>query len=461
MVSVSMSAAGVANDLEGQPNNTRFKVVKIDGQRSTAGKSHPKGAEDGPVPDHILMPNGQKSFTYKRGRWTVTDFYDPPVLNHILSNPSSTCNSSPSTPTITQSLNPLVNRLVTPAAVANATSAPNDQTATAESTAQSAVTTTTTTTSSSAVTAAPVVPVVEESPVNQLLAGGSPSKCLTSHEVVEEVVAESTSHSTECKSDAVDLSEEIAASAESNSTPALSLTPLSSENPADTTSRPDSATPSSPHPVGTDLPSLATVTGLASALGTNEEIGSKVVPIDQSTESGLVTGTTTTGTVIEATSGYATPASINSVTGPNASILPLHVSSVAIDNKIEQAMDLVKSHLMFAVREEVDVLKEKIVGLLERIQALETENAILKQSHMSQDHNNDQHQQQQQLSIQSTTGSHSSSPVNGTTDTTQDLAALVSEVVLTNCPTDDATAVPTGECDAVPGSDSQSSPAAP
>ncbi|OTF77737.1 TSC22 domain containing protein [Euroglyphus maynei] len=29
-------------------------------------------------------------------------------------------------------------------------------------------------------------------------------------------------------------------------------------------------------------------------------------------------------------------------------------SEVAIDNKIEQAMDLVKSHLMFAVREEVD-----------------------------------------------------------------------------------------------------------
>ncbi|XP_071441997.1 protein bunched, class 2/F/G isoform-like [Hetaerina americana] len=53
-------------------------------------------------------------------------------------------------------------------------------------------------------------------------------------------------------------------------------------------------------------------------------------------------------------------------------------SAVAIDNKIEQAMDLVKSHLMFAVREEVEVLKEKIAELMERINQLEAENSILK-----------------------------------------------------------------------------------
>uniref|UniRef100_A0A1E1XCU9 Putative sequence-specific dna binding transcription factor n=1 Tax=Amblyomma aureolatum TaxID=187763 RepID=A0A1E1XCU9_9ACAR len=53
-------------------------------------------------------------------------------------------------------------------------------------------------------------------------------------------------------------------------------------------------------------------------------------------------------------------------------------STVAIDNKIEQAMDLVKSHLMFAVREEVDVLKEKITELLDRIAQLEYENGILR-----------------------------------------------------------------------------------
>merc|ERR1711953_229340 len=39
----------------------------------------------------------------------------------------------------------------------------------------------------------------------------------------------------------------------------------------------------------------------------------------------------------------------------------------AIDNRIEQAMDLVKSHLMNAVRSEVEELKEKIIKLGETI----------------------------------------------------------------------------------------------
>lgn len=53
-------------------------------------------------------------------------------------------------------------------------------------------------------------------------------------------------------------------------------------------------------------------------------------------------------------------------------------SLVAIDNKIEQAMDLVKSHLMLAVREEVELLKEQIKELQERNQQLERENRILR-----------------------------------------------------------------------------------
>ncbi|XP_054480080.1 TSC22 domain family protein 1-like isoform X1 [Anoplopoma fimbria] len=53
-------------------------------------------------------------------------------------------------------------------------------------------------------------------------------------------------------------------------------------------------------------------------------------------------------------------------------------SVVAIDNKIEQAMDLVKSHLMYAVREEVEVLKEQIKELIERNALLEQENNLLK-----------------------------------------------------------------------------------
>ncbi|KAM4044608.1 TSC22 domain family protein 1 isoform 2-T2 [Anomaloglossus baeobatrachus] len=53
-------------------------------------------------------------------------------------------------------------------------------------------------------------------------------------------------------------------------------------------------------------------------------------------------------------------------------------SVVAIDNKIEQAMDLVKSHLMYAVREEVEVLKEQIKELNEKNSQLEQENSLLK-----------------------------------------------------------------------------------
>ncbi|EJD76552.1 hypothetical protein LOAG_16501 [Loa loa] len=52
---------------------------------------------------------------------------------------------------------------------------------------------------------------------------------------------------------------------------------------------------------------------------------------------------------------------------------------IAIDGKIEQAMDLVKTHLMFAVREEVDVLRAKIMELEATILQLETENAILRE----------------------------------------------------------------------------------
>ncbi|XP_011482391.1 TSC22 domain family protein 1 [Oryzias latipes] len=54
------------------------------------------------------------------------------------------------------------------------------------------------------------------------------------------------------------------------------------------------------------------------------------------------------------------------------------IGVVAIDNKIEQAMDLVKSHLMYAVREEVEVLKEQIKELIERNTQLEQENNLLK-----------------------------------------------------------------------------------
>ncbi|XP_057685710.1 TSC22 domain family protein 1 isoform X2 [Corythoichthys intestinalis] len=74
---------------------------------------------------------------------------------------------------------------------------------------------------------------------------------------------------------------------------------------------------------------------------------------------------------------------LSSVLGKESASVRLDRSSsgasvVAIDNKIEQAMDLVKSHLMYAVREEVEVLKEQIKELMERNNQLEQENNLLK-----------------------------------------------------------------------------------
>ncbi|XP_035526383.1 TSC22 domain family protein 2-like isoform X2 [Morone saxatilis] len=77
----------------------------------------------------------------------------------------------------------------------------------------------------------------------------------------------------------------------------------------------------------------------------------------------------------------------------------------AIDNKIEQAMDLVKSHLMYAVREEVEVLKEQIKELYERNSVLERENAVLKSLANSE--------QLSQLSTQSATSTGSTPPLQG------------------------------------------------
>ncbi|EPB71899.1 TSC-22/dip/bun family protein [Ancylostoma ceylanicum] len=62
----------------------------------------------------------------------------------------------------------------------------------------------------------------------------------------------------------------------------------------------------------------------------------------------------------------------------NGAIVPTP-NVVAIDNKIEQAMDLVKTHLTFAVREEVEVLRQTIVELEQRVATLESENQLLRQ----------------------------------------------------------------------------------
>ncbi|XP_023149824.2 TSC22 domain family protein 1-like isoform X1 [Amphiprion ocellaris] len=77
-----------------------------------------------------------------------------------------------------------------------------------------------------------------------------------------------------------------------------------------------------------------------------------------------------------ATSALTAPAGLKNVEGEEDG--SSGASVVAIDNKIEQAMDLVKSHLMYAVREEVEVLKEQIKELIERNSQLEQENTLLK-----------------------------------------------------------------------------------
>jgi len=53
-------------------------------------------------------------------------------------------------------------------------------------------------------------------------------------------------------------------------------------------------------------------------------------------------------------------------------------SQGSIDNRIEQAMDLVKSHLMSAVRSEVEELRDKISKLEETVNHLSRENEVLR-----------------------------------------------------------------------------------
>ncbi|XP_060126610.1 TSC22 domain family protein 1-like [Zootoca vivipara] len=52
--------------------------------------------------------------------------------------------------------------------------------------------------------------------------------------------------------------------------------------------------------------------------------------------------------------------------------------SRAIGDKIEQALELVKTHLVYTVREEVDLLKDQIRELLEKNGRLQRENHLLK-----------------------------------------------------------------------------------
>ncbi|XP_023559370.1 TSC22 domain family protein 1-like [Octodon degus] len=63
---------------------------------------------------------------------------------------------------------------------------------------------------------------------------------------------------------------------------------------------------------------------------------------------------------------------------PAIYLLSSGASVVAINNKTKQATNLLKGHLMYAVREEVEVLKEQIKELIEKNSQLEKENNLLK-----------------------------------------------------------------------------------
>ncbi|MEE6525105.1 hypothetical protein FKM82_024925 [Ascaphus truei] len=54
------------------------------------------------------------------------------------------------------------------------------------------------------------------------------------------------------------------------------------------------------------------------------------------------------------------------------------ILSIAVSRRLVAALDLVKNHLMYAVREEVEILKDQIKELVEKNSQLEKENCLLK-----------------------------------------------------------------------------------
>ncbi|CAD5229481.1 unnamed protein product [Bursaphelenchus okinawaensis] len=91
----------------------------------------------------------------------------------------------------------------------------------------------------------------------------------------------------------------------------------------------------------------------------------------------------------------------------NMGLLNAGANVVAIDNKIEQAMDLVKTHLTFAVREEVETLRTTIADLEAKVTNLEQQNQMLRQYAPAEVVNN----LSNILQNRSTVGSHNSVPL--------------------------------------------------
>uniref|UniRef100_A0A915DAL9 TSC22 domain family protein 1 n=1 Tax=Ditylenchus dipsaci TaxID=166011 RepID=A0A915DAL9_9BILA len=86
------------------------------------------------------------------------------------------------------------------------------------------------------------------------------------------------------------------------------------------------------------------------------------------------------GLVAAATAGNPPSQFSDSSNTPSSVVASMTgTSNVAIDNKIEQAMDLVKTHLTYAVREEVELLRVRISDLEKQVNSLENENQIMRQ----------------------------------------------------------------------------------
>lgn len=108
-------------------------------------------------------------------------------------------------------------------------------------------------------------------------------------------------------------------------------------------------------------------------------IGARLLPSHSLSSSALVIPAPVQATAVQgALTGSSSPGEDEAL--PSGCAAPLSAPNVvAIDNKIEQAMDLVKTHLTFAVREEVDVLRQTIAELEQKVSSLENENHVLRQ----------------------------------------------------------------------------------
>ncbi|KAI1724330.1 TSC-22/dip/bun family domain-containing protein [Ditylenchus destructor] len=123
-----------------------------------------------------------------------------------------------------------------------------------------------------------------------------------------------------------------------------------------------------------EVPTTLPLAGVNPRSAIFAELPTRIVLPDSSTASvSTMTGNTESGSHMQ-NPPHATESGASNTMGQSSA-----GNIVAIDNKIEQAMDLVKTHLTFAVREEVEILRSQIADLESQVTHLESENQILRQ----------------------------------------------------------------------------------